>query len=91
MICDLFGICYLGFGIFMFSSKPETLRHSLAHILAVAVRELYPGTKFGIGPAEIAKEISPIRELDNVFGSVILKSVNPTVFSAFESGRQFFL
>ena len=28
----------------------ETLRHSLAHILAVVVRELFPGTKFGIGP-----------------------------------------
>ena len=31
--------------------KIETLRHSLAHILATAVQELYPGTKFGIGPA----------------------------------------
>ncbi len=29
----------------------ETIRHSLAHILAHAVQELYPGTKFGIGPA----------------------------------------
>jgi threonyl-tRNA synthetase len=29
----------------------ETIRHSLAHILAAAVQELYPGTKFGIGPA----------------------------------------
>ncbi|PIP24050.1 MAG: threonine--tRNA ligase [Candidatus Nealsonbacteria bacterium CG02_land_8_20_14_3_00_37_10] len=29
----------------------DTIRHSLAHILAVAVQELYPGTKFGIGPA----------------------------------------
>jgi threonyl-tRNA synthetase len=31
--------------------KIETIRHSLAHILATAVRELFPGTKFGIGPA----------------------------------------
>ena len=31
--------------------KLETIRHSLAHILAYAVQELYPGTKFGIGPA----------------------------------------
>jgi len=31
--------------------KHETIRHSLAHILADAVQELYPGTKFGIGPA----------------------------------------
>lgn len=28
----------------------ETIRHSLAHIMASAVQELYPGTKFGIGP-----------------------------------------
>jgi len=31
--------------------KIETLRHSLAHIMAYAVQELYPGVKFGIGPA----------------------------------------
>jgi threonyl-tRNA synthetase len=29
----------------------EAIRHSLAHIMATAVQELYPGTKFGIGPA----------------------------------------
>lgn len=29
----------------------DTIRHSLAHLLAAAVQELYPGTKFGIGPA----------------------------------------
>ncbi|MEA3272493.1 MAG: threonine--tRNA ligase [Patescibacteria group bacterium] len=28
----------------------NTLRHSTAHIIAAAVQELYPGTKFGIGP-----------------------------------------
>ena len=32
-------------------AKIETIRHSLAHILAYAVRELYPGTKLGLGPA----------------------------------------
>jgi len=31
--------------------KVEKIRHSLAHILAYAVQELYPQTKFGIGPA----------------------------------------
>jgi len=31
--------------------KLETLRHSLSHILAHAVQELYPKTKFGIGPS----------------------------------------
>lgn len=29
----------------------ETLRHSVSHLLARAVRELYPGVKLGIGPA----------------------------------------
>jgi threonyl-tRNA synthetase len=31
--------------------KIEIIRHSLSHILAQAVQELYPGTRFGIGPA----------------------------------------
>jgi threonyl-tRNA synthetase len=31
--------------------KIETIRHSLSHIMAQAVQELYPGAKFGIGPA----------------------------------------
>lgn len=29
----------------------EKMRHSTAHLLAAALLELYPGTKFGIGPA----------------------------------------
>ena len=31
--------------------KIETIRHSLSHILAYAVLELFPGTKIGTGPA----------------------------------------
>jgi threonyl-tRNA synthetase len=31
--------------------KIEKIRHSLAHILAYSIQELYPGTKFSIGPA----------------------------------------
>ncbi|MBZ9572199.1 threonine--tRNA ligase [Patescibacteria group bacterium] len=31
--------------------KLEIIRHSLSHILAAAIQELFPGTKFGIGPA----------------------------------------
>ncbi|MFH1509560.1 MAG: threonine--tRNA ligase [Candidatus Nealsonbacteria bacterium] len=31
--------------------KEENLRHSLSHILAHAVKELYPSVKFGMGPA----------------------------------------
>jgi len=33
------------------AKKIEKIRHSLAHILAMSVQELYPGVKFGIGPA----------------------------------------
>ncbi len=32
-------------------SKIEKIRHSLAHILAIAVLEMYPDTKLGFGPA----------------------------------------
>ena len=28
----------------------NTIRHSLAHILACAIQDLYPRVKFGIGP-----------------------------------------
>lgn len=31
--------------------KEENLRHSLSHILAHAIKDLYPEVKFGIGPA----------------------------------------
>src|SRR5688572_33475828 len=31
-------------------SEVETIRHSCAHLLASAVAQLYPGTKFGFGP-----------------------------------------
>ncbi|MDI6799927.1 MAG: threonine--tRNA ligase [Actinomycetota bacterium] len=30
---------------------PEIYRHSASHIMAAAISELYPGAKFGIGPA----------------------------------------
>ncbi len=32
-------------------AKIETIRHSLAHLLALAIKKIYPQTKFGIGPA----------------------------------------
>lgn len=34
-----------------FSNSPDAIRHTLAHLLAAAVRELYPGAKNAIGPA----------------------------------------
>ena len=33
------------------SDNLEKIRHTLSHVLAAAVKELYPTTKFGIGPA----------------------------------------
>ncbi len=29
----------------------EKMRHTLSHVLAAAVQELYPTTIFGVGPA----------------------------------------
>ena len=49
-------------------AKIETIRHSLSHIMAAAVQELFPKVKFGIGPAiengfyydfELPKNLSP--------------------------------
>jgi len=31
--------------------KIEIIRHSLSHMMATAVQELFPGVKLGIGPA----------------------------------------
>ena len=33
------------------SEEVEKMRHSLSHVMAAAVRELYPTAKFGVGPA----------------------------------------
>lgn len=33
------------------SRKLETMRHSASHVMAEAMQSLYPGVKFGIGPA----------------------------------------
>ena len=33
------------------NEKIEKMRHTLSHVLAAAVKELYPTTTFGIGPA----------------------------------------
>ncbi len=35
----------------MANNKLETIRHSLSHIMAAAVQEMFPEAKFGIGPA----------------------------------------
>ncbi|MEK7098196.1 MAG: threonine--tRNA ligase, partial [Patescibacteria group bacterium] len=35
----------------MTNNNLEIIRHSLSHILAAAIKELYPDVKFAIGPA----------------------------------------
>jgi len=66
--------------------KIETIRHSLAHIMAYAVQELYPETKFGIGPAiengfyydfELPKEISneDLPEIEKKIRELIRKNL----------------
>src|SRR5688572_31822633 len=32
------------------NEKLDTKRHSLAHIMAASIQELFPGAKFGVGP-----------------------------------------
>jgi threonyl-tRNA synthetase len=32
------------------SDHLHVMRHSLAHIMATAIHELYPAAKFGVGP-----------------------------------------
>ena len=34
-----------------FNQKQEMYRHSMAHVLAKAIKELYPDVKLAIGPA----------------------------------------
>jgi threonyl-tRNA synthetase len=54
--------------------KLETMRHSASHVMAEAVEELFPGVKFGIGPAiengfyydfEVSRPITP-EDLPNI-------------------------
>ncbi len=49
-------------------AKLETIRHSLSHLMAAAIKEVFPQAKFGIGPAiengfyydfELPKNLSP--------------------------------
>jgi threonyl-tRNA synthetase len=66
--------------------KVETIRHSLAHIMAAAVRELYPGTKFGIGPAiengfyydfELKRSLAPfdLPKIENGMRKLLSKNI----------------
>lgn len=57
--------------------KIETLRHSLAHILAAAIQELYPGAKFGIEPIELLKENAPSQVLTGFFNWLYLNQLIP--------------
>src|SRR3989339_1242962 len=50
------GIFYLEYNPIIYNRMEKTkrieiLRHSLAHVLAAAVYEMFPDAKFGVGPA----------------------------------------
>lgn len=64
----------------------ETIRHSTAHVLAAAVLELYPKTKFGIGPViengfyydfDLPKEIGEkdLKEIEKKVKQIIKKNI----------------
>ena len=65
----------------------ETIRHSLAHILAMAVKELYPEVKLGIGPAiengfyydfDLREKITPeaLLKIEEKMKKIILQPVS---------------
>ncbi|PIV65212.1 MAG: threonine--tRNA ligase [Candidatus Nealsonbacteria bacterium CG01_land_8_20_14_3_00_12] len=67
--------------------KIETIRHSLAHIMAAAVQELYPETCFGIGPAiengfyydfDLKRSISPedLPKIEEKMRELIKKNIS---------------
>ena len=47
----IFDFYILNYKYFMTNNNLEIIRHSLSHILAAAIKELYPDVKFAIGPA----------------------------------------
>jgi len=66
--------------------KIETIRHSLSHIMAYAVQELHPETKFGIGPAiengfyydfELPKILTPedLPKIENKIREIIRQNI----------------
>ncbi|MCD6270545.1 threonine--tRNA ligase [bacterium] len=68
-------------------NKIETIRHSLAHILAMAVKELYPDALFGIGPAiengfyydfDLPKKINPkdLAKIEKKMKEIIKKNIS---------------
>ncbi len=66
-------------------NKIENIRHSLSHILAAAVQELYPNVKFGIGPAienglyydfEFSPDVTPdLTKIENKMKELINKNI----------------
>lgn len=52
------------------SNNVETLRHSAAHILAVAVLDMFPETKLGVGPAIESEFFHSHVQIDEIDGAV---------------------
>lgn len=66
----------------------ETVRHSLSHVMAEAVTILFPGTKFGIGPA-IDNGFYYDMELPRPITDEDLPSIESTMRKIINEGREF--
>lgn len=68
--------------------KLETLRHSASHVLAQAVKKLYPEVKLGIGPA-IAEGFYYDFEKDEPFSSEDLKNIEKEMQKIIDANYKF--
>lgn len=66
----------------------QTVRHSLSHVMAEAVSTLFPGTKFGIGPA-IDDGFYYDMELPRTITNEDLPIIEKTMRSIINEGRDF--
>jgi len=66
----------------------ETVRHSLSHVMAEAVTILFPGTKFGIGPA-IDNGFYYDMELPRPITDEDLPAIESTMRKIINEGREF--
>jgi threonyl-tRNA synthetase len=68
--------------------RVQTIRHSMSHVMAEAVLRLYPGTKFGIGPA-IDDGFYYDFQLPRPIGPEDLEPITKEMRRILASGREF--
>lgn len=69
-------------------SKVEAIRHSLAHLLATSVKQLYPGSQNAIGPA-IEHGFYQDFDIEGDFGEADLQKVEDKMRQVLESWQSF--